>query len=130
MKELASSGKAQQQMNTNVSQIQDKLAQMQSLGAQIGTHDSASLSKMNQIRDMNNQVRSMNNSPNLAPIFYIDFILKPNNKDNRLVNMIFDAKEINSGTRLQEIIMHGEYKVLIEYRPKRMIPISSRFILQ
>ena len=119
MKELAVSGKAQQQMNTNVSQMQDRLAQMQSLAAQMGgTHDSASLAKLNQIKDMNNQVRSMNNNSNLAPMFYIYFLLKPNNKDNIIANMKFDAKEINAGTRLEEIIMQGEYKVRIEYRPK------------
>ncbi|MFI5152832.1 MAG: hypothetical protein ACHQET_05825 [Chitinophagales bacterium] len=119
MKELATSSRAKQQINKNTPEIQDKIAQARSLAAQIGnSHDSASLVKMNQIKDISNQVGSMNNNANLASMMYIVFLLDAQNKSDQLANKSFDAKQINAGTPLAEVIMHGEYKVKIEYRPK------------
>jgi hypothetical protein len=115
IKELAESGKAQQQAAVAKEQAEKLIAQMKGLQQQMGNRrDASQIANFQKMQNLATQTRQLFSNQNIAPISYIDFPLQIQNNTPTLFNKKFDAKEIDP--KLANIIVYGYYTIDIEYK--------------
>jgi hypothetical protein len=123
LKQLATSGKAQQAADQMKAQAEKLKVQMQNVANQLKSGN-GSLQDYQKILALSQKAKDVSNNQSVAPIIYVDFEVPVQNQDTMIIKKDFDAKQINP--RLADVITYGYYKIRLQNKanPKPSTPAT------